>query len=89
MNKKSTKSNEKIEQPDTVSNQFAIKLTKSDQELLRKLDMEHQEKMKKLVEEKNKMEKKVVEKEREVPAGSSGSTVKATPNPKAKLKVLI
>lgn len=66
--------------------QFGIKLTQSDQELLRKLDMEHQEKLKKVErEERRKKADAAKEKERLDEAQSSGSQVTAA---KGKLKVL-
>jgi hypothetical protein len=80
-----------------VKSQFEIKLTKSDQELLKKLDMEHQEKLKK--QEAETSRKQVTEKSPQMAASKLVATatlgqaaaipkqVSASPNPKSKQKV--
>ncbi|EFA01775.2 atypical kinase COQ8B, mitochondrial [Tribolium castaneum] len=62
--------------------QFQIKLTKSDQELLKKLDLEHQEKLRQVEMEQDKAKKRDEEKKAE-----SKGQVTASPNPKSKLKL--
>jgi aarF domain-containing kinase len=80
-----------------VKSQFEIKLTKSDQELLKKLDMEHQEKLKK--QEAETSRKQVTEKSPQMAASKLVATatlgqaaaipkqVSASPNPKSKQKL--
>ncbi|KAJ3657777.1 hypothetical protein Zmor_009559 [Zophobas morio] len=74
-----------VKEREPSGRQFGIKLTQSDQELLRKLDMEHQEKLKKVErEERRKKADAAKEKERLDEAQSSGSQVTAA---KGKLKL--
>ncbi|RZC41767.1 aarF domain-containing protein kinase 4, partial [Asbolus verrucosus] len=71
---------------ETVKSQFEIKLTKSDQELLKKLDMEHQEKVKK--QEAEMREERVAgETTKEKAATTEKGKMVATPNPKSKQKL--
>lgn len=75
-----------VEQKIEEKPKYKIKLSKSDKELLRRLDMEHRAKLSKQAEEKSKEEK-----EMEKPKATSSEQAKivSVPNPKSKQKVNI
>lgn len=82
----------------TEKSKYKIKLTKSDKELLRKLDMEHRAKLTKQSEENHappkakaeqNMEKESKQKEDKTKVGNQQPKVATKPNPKSKQKVNI